>query len=111
MLNISSYNHQSNVTSFRGIPRPSLFNKPTQCSSGSQIPVNHLSEYRNKIVDPLVKRAVNVGGIPSRDGKQVTPKTTLCDLLKNKCPFLRRDSRCNIPEDRPQACIENDLRC
>ena len=69
------------------------------------IPESYLSKYSDKVVNPVIK-TVEMGNIPSQGGKQIIPITTLFNLLKNKCPFLRSDYKCNIYENRPQICRE-----
>ena len=109
MLNISSYNYQNNVVAFNGRPRCDIFKCHANCCMNAPIPESYLSKYSDKVVNPVIK-TVEMGNIPSQGGKQIIPITTLFNLLKNKCPFLRSDYRCNIYENRPQICREYGTR-
>lgn len=74
-----------------------------ECCYNVPIPKKMLSAYRKKIVNPVI-RVVDAG----RSGKVekmdfVIPQTDE-EITKNKCPFLRKDCRCNIYPNRPYLC-------
>lgn len=78
------------------------YNIPFQC--------NELEKYKDKIVTPVIAtRRIGAFGV-------LAITTTLCDINdKNRCPFLRKDYRCNIYEDRPSVCRKfgeiEELKC
>lgn len=58
---------------------------------------NHeLDVYLDMIVNPIIEKA------PFPDGSYLA--VTDYDPLKNKCPFLRKDYKCNIYHNRPEVC-------
>lgn len=63
------------------------YNIPFEC--------NELEVYAGKIVNPVLFT------LPL--GPAVVPFTAP-DPMNNRCPFLRRDCKCNIYENRPEVC-------
>ena len=56
---------------------------------------NELEKYADKIVNPVLETSNHYGA-------QIA--FTAYDVMKNKCPFLRADYKCNIYEHRPDIC-------
>ena len=61
---------------------------------------NELERFADRIVNP-VKFVSPVG--PGRHGIGLVAFTDE-NPERNKCPFLRRDFKCNIYENRPEVC-------
>lgn len=58
---------------------------------------NHeLERFSDKIINSVISREPMFGS----DVLAITNP----DPMKNKCPFLRADYRCNIYENRPDVC-------
>lgn len=52
--------------------------------------------HKDKIVTPVIRY--------TKIDDHVIPITSEEGMLKNKCPFLRDDYKCNIYESRPEIC-------
>jgi Fe-S-cluster containining protein len=66
-----------------------------QCCYNLAFENGELERFKDKIVNPVID-IVWFGGV------RLTITSTNMD--SNKCPFLRRDFKCNIYENRPDVC-------
>ena len=104
-FSIQNFNGYRNVVSFSGSPKCLIEKCKADCCYNAPIPKYLLDTYKDKIVNPVF--ALFPGpNIPSRGGRQVIPATNLLNRLRNKCPFLTKECKCNIYNDRPQICRE-----
>lgn len=71
------------------------------CCYNIVLPCGMMERFADKIVTPVIYRSllpVNPEFPPSEF------VNTSFDSKNNKCPFLRKDCKCNIYEDRPDIC-------
>lgn len=76
-----------------------------KCCNSVPFANNELTKYADKIVNPVVDmmplgHAILPFTVPVIDHQDLI----LNSMLNNKCPFLRKDYRCNIYENRPEVC-------
>lgn len=71
------------------------------CCFNVPLPIGFMETYGENIVTPIIGRTT----LPPH------PDLGMCELVftdmafeKNRCPFLRKDYKCNVYEDRPQIC-------
>lgn len=56
---------------------------------------NELERFHDRVVTPIIYSIpLGMARLPFTDN----------DLMKNKCPFLRKDLKCNIYDNRPEVC-------
>lgn len=67
-----------------------------QCCYNVPFKENELERFADRIVTPVIEtERLIIGG--------VLPWTS-SDVMENRCPFLTRDYRCNIYDNRPEVC-------
>lgn len=71
------------------------------CCANVPLPIGFMEAYEEKIVTPIIGRT----SLPYRHD------LGMCELVftdtafeKNRCPFLRKDCKCNVYENRPRIC-------
>ena len=96
-------NRYNNVVSFSSKPKCLIQKCKTDCCYNAPIPRYLTDMYKDKIVNPVLGYH-EMCNIPEMGGLQVMPITNLLNKLRNKCPFLTKDCKCNIYENRPQIC-------
>lgn len=72
------------------------------CCYNSCLPVGLVDRFADKIVNPVISREKLPisANVPERSEYI----NTWDDLSNNKCPFLRKDYKCNIYDNRPTIC-------
>lgn len=105
MINTQFRIQNNNVVSFSGKPRCLITKCKADCCYNAPIPRYLLDIYKDKIVNP-VHGFYEMCNIPSQGGPQVIPITNLINKIKNKCPFLTKECKCNIYDNRPKICQE-----
>lgn len=105
MINTQFHIQKNNVVSFSGNPRCLIKKCKADCCYNAPIPRYMLDIYKDKVVNP-VHGYYKIGDIPSQGGLQVIPITNLFNKIRNKCPFLTKECKCNIYDNRPQICRE-----
>lgn len=72
------------------------------CCYNAPLPKNYLTALKNRIVTP-VKEVIVIDN-EGLKGPEMCYPITDHDLMKNKCPFLTDNCRCNIYDRRPPIC-------
>lgn len=72
------------------------------CCYNPPLPKGYLTALKNRIVRPILS-IQDAGDTPELGGKCVVAITDT-NPLKNACPFLRTDCKCNIYDRRPVIC-------
>lgn len=72
------------------------------CCYNVPLPVGFKDAHADMVVNTIIGSSMPI------DGREDLPPSELfmtdTDFSKNKCPFLRKDCKCNVYEDRPKIC-------
>lgn len=99
---LNNSREKSNVVKFTG--KCNIDYCKASCCYHVPLPIEHLKKYFNKIVNPVIALQ-ELGKSPYIDnhGLNVLVFTDM-NPYRNKCPFLTKENRCNIYENRPILC-------
>ena len=104
-FSIQKFNNYNNVVSFSGAPKCLISKCKADCCYNAPIPRYLLDVYKDKVVNP-VHGFYEMDNLPEQGGIQGIAITNLINKIKNKCPFLTKECKCNIYDNRPQICRE-----